>query len=113
MRLLEIVQGPKTRSEAAAAIADFADRRLGKSVVMCKDTPGFIANRIGSYWMQGRSPPVEMGVPVEEADRSRPSARRPKTGYSPPIWSARSSAARRRACVPCRKRCSRVDGNGP
>ena len=69
MRLLEIVQGPKTRPEAAAAIADFADRRLGKSVVMCKDTPGFIANRIGSYWMQAAfAAAFEMGVPVEEAD---------------------------------------------
>jgi 3-hydroxyacyl-CoA dehydrogenase len=69
MRLLEIVQGPKTRSDAAAALADFADRRLGKSVVMCKDTPGFIANRIGSYWIQAAlAAAFEMGLPVEEAD---------------------------------------------
>ncbi len=69
MRLLEIVRGPQTRSDAAAALADFADRRLGKSVVLCKDTPGFIANRIGSYWMQAAlAAAFEMGVPVEEAD---------------------------------------------
>ena len=69
MRLLEIVRGPKTRPDAAAALADFADRRLGKSVVLCKDTPGFIANRIGSYWMQAAlAAAFEMGVPVEEAD---------------------------------------------
>ena len=69
MRLLEIVQGPKTRPDAAAALADFADRRLGKSVVMCKDTPGFIANRIGSYWLQAAfAAAFEMGLPVEEAD---------------------------------------------
>ena len=69
MRLLEIVRGPHTRSDAAAALADFADRRLGKSVVRCKDTPGFIANRIGSYWMQAAfAAAFEMGVPVEEAD---------------------------------------------
>ncbi len=69
MRLLEIVRGPQTRSDAAEALADFADRRLGKSVVLCKDTPGFIANRIGSYWMQAAlAAAFEMGVPVEEAD---------------------------------------------
>jgi 3-hydroxyacyl-CoA dehydrogenase len=69
MRLLEIVRGPKTRSDAVEALADFADRALGKSVVMCKDTPGFIANRIGSYWLQAAfAAAFEMGVPVEEAD---------------------------------------------
>jgi 3-hydroxyacyl-CoA dehydrogenase len=69
MRLLEIVRGPKTRPDAAAVLADFADRGLGKSVVMCRDTPGFIANRIGSYWMQAAfAAAFEMGVPVEEAD---------------------------------------------
>jgi 3-hydroxyacyl-CoA dehydrogenase len=69
MRLLEIVQGPKTRRDAVGALADFADRRLGKSVVRCKDTPGFIANRIGSYWMQAAfAAAFEMGLPVEEAD---------------------------------------------
>jgi 3-hydroxyacyl-CoA dehydrogenase len=69
MRLLEIVRGPQTRPDAAEALADFADRRLGKSVVLCKDTPGFIANRIGSYWMQAAlAAAFEMGVPAEEAD---------------------------------------------
>ena len=69
MRLLEIVQGPRTRPEAVATLADFADRGLGKSVVRCKDTPGFIANRIGSYWMQAAfAEAFEMGLPVEEAD---------------------------------------------
>jgi 3-hydroxyacyl-CoA dehydrogenase len=69
MRLLEIVRGAKTRPEAAATLADFADRGLGKSVVMCKDTPGFIANRIGSYWLQAAfAAAFEMSLPVEEAD---------------------------------------------
>jgi 3-hydroxyacyl-CoA dehydrogenase len=69
MRLLEIVRGPKTRPDAAAVLADFADRGLGKSVVMCRDTPGFIANRIGSYWMQASfAEAFEMSLPVEEAD---------------------------------------------
>ena len=36
---------------AKVRIEDFADRMLGKSVVHTRDTPGFIANRIGSFWM--------------------------------------------------------------
>ncbi|MGH6895617.1 MAG: 3-hydroxyacyl-CoA dehydrogenase/enoyl-CoA hydratase family protein [Geminicoccaceae bacterium] len=69
MRLLEIVQGPKTRSDALDALVAFADHRLGKSVVMAKDTPGFVANRIGSYWLQAAfAEAFASGVPVEEAD---------------------------------------------
>ena len=52
MRLLEVVAGPATRAEAVEAISHFADLRLGKGVVRAKDTPGFIANRIGTYWLQ-------------------------------------------------------------
>ena len=50
MRLLEVVAGPASRADAVAAVCDFADRKLGKGVVPCNDTPGFIANRIGTYW---------------------------------------------------------------
>ncbi len=69
MRLLEIVGGPATRPEALSAVADFCDRRLGKGVVRCKDTPGFIANRIGIYWIQTAVlEAIECGIDVEEAD---------------------------------------------
>ncbi len=69
MRLLEIVAGKKTRPETAAAIRGFADRSLGKGVVDCKDTPGFIANRIGVFWMQSAvAAALDMGITVEEAD---------------------------------------------
>ena len=44
MRLLEIVVGDKTRSDAIDIVSDFCDVRLGKGVVKCKDTPGFIVN---------------------------------------------------------------------
>ena len=49
MRLLELVAGPATRPEAVETVRSFADRRLGKGVVLAKDTPGFIANRVGDY----------------------------------------------------------------
>lgn len=69
MRLLEIVKGAKTRDEAVAGLQAFCDRRLGKGVVDCKDTPGFIANRIGIYWIQTAVlEAFRMGVSVEVAD---------------------------------------------
>ena len=69
MRLLEVVAGAETRPDALTAIVDFADRRLGKGVVPCKDTPGFIANRIGSFWIQAAiNAAFDLGLGVEEAD---------------------------------------------
>ncbi len=82
MRLLEIVSGPKTRPDAVAAMTAFADLRLGKGVVTAKDTPGFVANRIGAFWMQSAVVVAqEMGLTVEEADAivGRPMGI-PKTG---------------------------------
>ncbi len=69
MRLLELVAGPETDPAIVGAVADFADRTLGKSVVRCNDAPGFIANRVGSYWMQvAMVEAMDAGVTVEEAD---------------------------------------------
>src|SRR5690606_16442637 len=69
MRLLEITAGDKTRPEAVDGIRDFCHRSLGKGVVDCKDTPGFIANRIGIYWIQvAILEAMELGLTVEEAD---------------------------------------------
>jgi 3-hydroxyacyl-CoA dehydrogenase len=69
MRLLEVVGGPHTRPEALESVSKFADLALGKSVVLCNDTPGFIANRIGTYWIQTAVVlALEMGLEVEEAD---------------------------------------------
>ena len=69
MRLLEIVGGAATRPEVLATIAAFADERLGKAVVRAKDTPGFIANRIGVFWIQAAvNAAREFGLTVEEAD---------------------------------------------
>ena len=69
MRLLELVAGPTTRPDAVAVIRDFAYWCLGKTVVPCNDTPGFIANRIGAFWLQcGVAEAVDEGLSVEEAD---------------------------------------------
>lgn len=49
MRLLEVVPGPKTDPELVSWFREFGTRRLGKGVVIGKDTPNFIGNRIGNY----------------------------------------------------------------
>lgn len=69
MRLLELVEGPDTDADAVETIRKFGDVQLGKSVVMCKDTPGFIANRIGIYWLQcGVIDAIDGNISIEEAD---------------------------------------------
>ncbi|MFS8038009.1 3-hydroxyacyl-CoA dehydrogenase NAD-binding domain-containing protein [Xanthobacter sp. AM11] len=69
MRLLEIVSGPETNPQTVAAVARFADVRLGKTVVTCKDTPGFIANRLGTYWLQlAVGEAFAQGLRIEDAD---------------------------------------------
>ncbi len=69
MRLLELVAGERTRPEAVELVGRFCDVRLGKSVVPCKDTPGFIANRIGSFWIElAVREAIEGGLTVEETD---------------------------------------------
>jgi 3-hydroxyacyl-CoA dehydrogenase len=69
MRLLEIISTPDADPSAVAAIAAFADRRLGKSVVYARDTPNFIANRIGTFAMlNGVRLMQEQDLTIEEID---------------------------------------------
>ena len=82
MRLLELVTGTQTHAGAADKIHDFCDRELGKGVVACKDTPGFIANRLGVFFIQSAvNAAFDLGLTVEEADAvfSKPVGM-PKTG---------------------------------
>ncbi len=51
MRLLEIIPGKLTDKDVVSFMADFCERRLGKSIVFSKDTPNFVANRIGIHSM--------------------------------------------------------------
>lgn len=51
MKLLELVSGPATDPTVFAALSDFGERVLGKGIVVGKDTPNFVANRIGTYGM--------------------------------------------------------------
>ncbi len=82
MRLLEIIPTPETDPAAVATIAGFADRRLGKTVVYARDTPNFIANRIGVYVMtQALQLMQEQDLTIEEVDALTGSALGwPRTG---------------------------------
>ena len=81
MYLLELVRGPDTSEEVFSAVRDFAEVRLGKGVVECKDTPNFIANRIGVLCMGASCVyQEETGLSIEEIDAiTGPVIGRPKT----------------------------------
>jgi 3-hydroxyacyl-CoA dehydrogenase len=69
MRLMELVSGKETAPDVTETLARFCDVKLGKGVVRCHDTPGFIANRIGMMWMQaGLNAAEDNGITVEEGD---------------------------------------------
>lgn len=69
MKLLEIIPSGDCRPEVLAFMRDFAVRRLGKGVVVAKDTINFIANRIGAYsYMVILKSMLERGLSVPEVD---------------------------------------------
>lgn len=69
MRLLELVGGPDTDTAIMERIRSFADVGMGKTVVEAKDTPGFIANRIGTFWLHAAvTKAIDQGIGVEQAD---------------------------------------------
>jgi 3-hydroxyacyl-CoA dehydrogenase len=69
MRLLEIIPTPEADSAAIDAVSYFCDVQLGKGVVMAKDTPNFIGNRIGTFSVLNVMRLMqEMGLTIEEVD---------------------------------------------
>lgn len=69
MRLMEIIPTPETDREAIETVSHFCDVRLGKGVVMAKDTPNFIGNRIGTFSVLNVIRLMqEMGLTIEEVD---------------------------------------------
>ncbi len=80
--LLEVVAGGDVSDETIMRFHRFADQRLGKRVTFCNDTPGFIGNRLGIYFVQRAiAATLEHGLTVEQADAmlGRPIGL-PKTG---------------------------------
>lgn len=81
MRLLELVASAELDQELFQAVCDFTDVKLGKGNVLCKDTPGFIANRIGTFWMQTAVlEAIELKLSVEQCDAALSLFGIPKTG---------------------------------
>lgn len=69
MRLLELVGGERTLDSVMQSLADFNDRKLGKGVVQCQDTPGFLGNRVGVFALQvGIDEATKLALPIETAD---------------------------------------------
>jgi len=69
LKLVEVIPGPKTAPQVIATLSDFCDRRLGKGVVVAKDTPNFIANRIGTFSVLNALRLMqELDMTVEEVD---------------------------------------------
>ncbi len=69
MRLLELIPTPQADRDLIAAISHFCDVRLGKGVVMAKDTPNFIANRIGTFSVLNVMRLLqEMDLSIEDVD---------------------------------------------
>ncbi|MGJ1363830.1 3-hydroxyacyl-CoA dehydrogenase NAD-binding domain-containing protein [Sphingobacterium spiritivorum] len=70
LQLLEIIPTPHTKKEVVNFLMEYGDKFLGKTVVLCKDTPAFIGNRIGVYSMLALTHLVEpLGLTVEEVDK--------------------------------------------
>src|SRR5215831_626130 len=69
MRLLELIPTPETDRRLIEAVAHFSDVELGKGVVLAKDTPNFIANRIGTFSVLNVMRLMqEMDLSIEEVD---------------------------------------------
>lgn len=81
LKLLEIIPTPKTDQAAIDFVMDYGARVLGKTTVLCKDTPAFIANRVGVYAIQDLFHTVsKMELTVGEVDKlTGPVMGRPKS----------------------------------
>lgn len=81
MKLLEVIPGKYTKPEILEQMTRFSEKKLGKKVVHCKDTPNFIANRIGTHGMLVTlQEMIKNGYSIEEVDAvTGPAMGRPKS----------------------------------
>ncbi|MGL4599459.1 MAG: 3-hydroxyacyl-CoA dehydrogenase family protein, partial [Bacteroidia bacterium] len=81
LKLLELIPAPETQKEVIDFLLEYGEKQLGKTTIVCKDTPAFIANRVGVYSIMALFHLVEkMGLTVEEVDKlTGPVLGRPKS----------------------------------
>lgn len=81
LKLLEIIPTPFTKNEVVDFFMEYGENNLGKTTVLCKDTPAFIANRVGVFGIMALLHLVEkMDLTVEEVDKlTGPVLGRPKS----------------------------------
>ena len=81
LKLLEIIPTKKTDQSVVDFLMNYGDKFLGKTTVLCKDTPAFIANRIGVFGIMDLFHTVEeMGLTIGEVDKlTGPNLGRPKS----------------------------------
>ncbi|MGZ5136059.1 MAG: 3-hydroxyacyl-CoA dehydrogenase NAD-binding domain-containing protein, partial [Flavitalea sp.] len=81
LRLLEVIPALRTKPDVIDFLMHYGDKFLGKTTVLCKDTPAFIANRVGVYSIMALLHLVEkMDLTVEEVDKfTGPALGRPKS----------------------------------
>jgi 3-hydroxyacyl-CoA dehydrogenase len=69
MHLLEIIPGPETAPEVIATVRTLHERILGKGIVIAKDTPGFVGNRLGiAGWVTTMRLMIEFDLTIDEVD---------------------------------------------
>ncbi len=81
LKLLEIIPTPKTNPEVVDFLMDYGDQYLGKATVLAKDTPAFIANRVGIFSIMDLFQKIDaLGLTIEEVDKlTGPVIGRPKS----------------------------------
>lgn len=81
LKLLELIPGPDTEEHVISFLEDYGSRFLGKTTVVCKDTPAFIANRVGVFgFMAVFKAMEELGLSIDEVDSlTGPIIGRPKS----------------------------------
>lgn len=102
--LMELVTGPENPASVGDSLRLAARHLLGKNVIDCLDSPGFVANRIGCYWMAVSMIEAErLGLSIEEADAVQAIFGVPRTGVFglmdlvgldlvPHVWGALAAA---------------------
>jgi len=81
LQLFEVIPGPNTDQRVLDFFMNYGEQVLGKQSVLCKDTPAFIANRVGVFAIQALFHTVtDMGISVEAVDKlTGPAMGRPKS----------------------------------